>query len=154
MTLFGKWVDWCNHNFLTHLFKEGYHYHSLNTYLSAISSVHEKADGHEVGQHLLVSRLDKRVFNQWPPRPCYEVIWNVSKVLNYIDVLWESEFRILQILTWKLAMILALTRPFRSADLVMLDLRYCRHNLEGVVFQEAGLENSPAKSTVFLSGFP
>ena len=79
-SLFRKWVDWCNQrhsdpvsgpisevvNFLAHLFKEGYQYRSLNVYLSAISSVHEKADGYKVG-YPLVSRLLKGVFNQWPP---------------------------------------------------------------------------------------
>ena len=84
-SLFRKWVDWCNQrhsdpisgpiieviNFLAHMFKEGYQYHSLNAYRSAISSVHEKADGYKVGQHPLVSRLLKGVFNQRPPKPHY-----------------------------------------------------------------------------------
>ena len=52
------------HNFLAHLFKEGYQYCSLSTYHSATSSVHEKADGYEVGQHPLVSTLLKGLFNQ------------------------------------------------------------------------------------------
>ena len=60
-------------------------------------------------------------------------------IINYIESLGESDSLSLQILTWKLAMILALTRPSRSADLVMLDLQYRRHTPEGVVFQEAGL---------------
>ena len=58
-------------NFLTHLFKEGYQYRSLNAYRSAVSSAHEKAEVYEVGQHPFVSRLLKRAFNQ-RPRPRYE----------------------------------------------------------------------------------
>ena len=46
------------------LFQEDYQYHSLNAYCSAISSVHVKADGYEVGKHPLVSRLFKGSFNQ------------------------------------------------------------------------------------------
>ena len=38
-------------NFLAHLFKEGYQYHSLNSYRLAISSVHERVDGYEAGGH-------------------------------------------------------------------------------------------------------
>ena len=34
-------------NYLVHLFK----YRSLKTYCSAVTSVHEKADGYEVGEH-------------------------------------------------------------------------------------------------------
>ena len=171
-SLFGKWVDWCNQrhsdpvsgpisevvNFLAHLFKEGYQYRSLNAYRLAISSVHEKADGYEVGQHPLVSRLLKGVFNQRPPKPRYEVTWDVTKVLNYIDSLGESDSLSLQVLTWKLAMILALTRPSRSADLVRLDLRYRRHTPEGVVFQEPGLakqsRQGKPRAEFFFPAFP
>ena len=70
-SLFRKWLSWCNErnsdpvsgpigevvNFLADLFKKGYQYRSLNAYRSAISSVHDKADGYEVGQHPLVTRL-------------------------------------------------------------------------------------------------
>ena len=37
---------------------------SLNAYMSAISSMPEKVDGYEVGQHPLVARLLKGVFHQ------------------------------------------------------------------------------------------
>ncbi len=67
---FRKWYSWCHTrssdpfsgpvievvNFLANLYKEGYHYRSLNSYRSAISSVHERADGYTVGQHPLVVR--------------------------------------------------------------------------------------------------
>jgi hypothetical protein len=45
----------------------------------------------------------------------------------------------LKYLAWKLAMLLALTRPSRSADLAKLDLRFRRITPEGVTFQENGL---------------
>ena len=166
------WVDWCNQqhldpvsgpiseviNFLAYLFKEGYQYCSLNAYCSAISSVHEKADGYEVEQHPLVSRLLKGVFNQRPPKPCYEVTWDV-KVLNYIDSLGESDSLSLQVLTWKLAMVLALTRPSRSVDLVRLDLPICRHTSEGgggvsgARFSKT-VQTGKAKSIFFLPSLP
>jgi len=41
-------------NFLASLFEQGYQYRSVNSYRSAISSVHEKVDGEEVGKHPLV----------------------------------------------------------------------------------------------------
>ena len=108
-----------------------------------------------MGQHPHVSRMLKGAFNQ---RPRYEVMWDVSIVLNYIESLGESDSLSLQILTWKLAMILALTRPSRSADLVMLDLRYCRHTPEGVVFQEASLakqsRHGKPRTQFFFPAFP
>jgi len=62
-SLFTKWASWCSErgsdpisgdigevvNFLAYLFQQGYQYCSLNSYRSAISSVHEKVDGYEVG---------------------------------------------------------------------------------------------------------
>ena len=70
-SLFAKWHSWLAQwsfdpfsgpitnvaNFLAQLCTEGYQYSSINSYRSAISSVHEKVDGHNVGQHPLISRL-------------------------------------------------------------------------------------------------
>ena len=59
-------------NFLAHLFEQGYQYCSVNSYQSAMSSVHEKVDGYEVGQHPMVSMILKET-------------WDVSKVTAYIE---------------------------------------------------------------------
>jgi hypothetical protein len=91
-SLFRKWIICCSGrssdpvsgpisevvNCLAHLFKEGYQYRSLNAYRSAISSVHERVDGYEVGQHPLVSRVMKGAFNLRPPQPRHESTWYVS----------------------------------------------------------------------------
>ena len=118
--------------FLAHLFKEGYQYCLLNSYHSAVSSVYESVDGCEVGQQPLISRVRS-------PQPHYKTMWDVTKVLNYIESLSVTESLSLRDLTWKLAMILTLTRSSRSTDLVKLDLRFRRLSPEGVVFQDAGL---------------
>ena len=60
-------------------------------------------------------------------------------VLSYIESLGLTEELPLRDLTWKLAMILALTRPSRSVDLVKLDLRFRHFSPEGVAFQDSGL---------------
>jgi len=54
-------------NFLTDLFEEGYQSHSLNAFRSAISSVHDRVDSVEVGQHQMVARLLKGAFHARPP---------------------------------------------------------------------------------------
>ena len=82
-SLFAKWASWCSErgsdpitgdvsevvNFLAHLFGQGYQYRSLNSYRSAISSVHEKVDGHSIGEHPLVTRMLKGAFHERPPQP-------------------------------------------------------------------------------------
>ena len=61
---FRKWLSWCAQrgsnpvsgpvaevaNFLAYLFQQGYQSRSLNAYRSAISSVHDRVDGVEVGK--------------------------------------------------------------------------------------------------------
>ena len=104
-------------NFLAHLFHQGYQYRSLNSYRSAISSVHEKVDGYEVGQHQLVTRVIKGTFHERPPQPRYSETWDVNIVISYIGTMEENDKLSLQNLSYKVIMLLALTRPFRSADL-------------------------------------
>ena len=147
-SLFGKWYSWCHRrhtdpfsgpvtevaNFLAHLFTQGYSYNSLNSYRSAISSVHEKRDGYDVGQHPLVTRLLKGVFNDRPPLPRYSSTWNVQTVLNYLEQLGPNKAMSWKHLTFKTVMLLALTRPSRSADLSQLDVGARQYTPEGVTF--------------------
>ena len=54
-------------------YQEGYQYRSLNAnYHSAISSVHDRVVGYEIGQHMLMARLLKGVFNSRPLQPRYK----------------------------------------------------------------------------------
>ena len=84
-SLFTKSECWCSEwgsdpisrpatkvaNFLVYLYKEGYHYSSINSYQFAISSVQDRIDGVTVGQHPMITRLVKGVFYARPPLPCY-----------------------------------------------------------------------------------
>ena len=57
-------------------------------------------------------------------------------MLSYIRSLGPSDLLALRDLTWKLAMLLALTRP---SNLAKLDLKFRHFTPEGVVFQEISL---------------
>ena len=84
-----KWISWCSErnsdtvsgpiedvvNFLAHLHTQGYQYCSLNSYRSAIASLHTPIDGVSIGQHPLVSRLLKGAFQTRPPLPRYTETW-------------------------------------------------------------------------------
>ena len=147
-SLFSKWISWCNErgsdpisgdihevvNFLAHLFQQGYQYRSLNSYRSAISSVHEKVDGYEVGQHPLVTRLIKGAFHERPPQPRYSATWDVSQVTAYLESMGNNDNLPNDQLTHKTVILLALTRPSRSTDLANLDLDHRRYSPEGVTF--------------------
>ena len=137
-------------NFLGELFQEGYQYRSLSAYRSAISSVHEKVDGELVGQHPLISRLLKGAFNERPPRPKYHSVWDVDLVLNMFRRNGPSTSLPLEDLTIKTAMLFALTRPCRGADLAALDLNNRSFCPEGVLFAPSHLskQSRPSHSGV------
>ena len=121
-------------NFLAYLYREGYQYRSLNSYRSAILSVHERIDGYSVGQHPLVTRVMKGVFNDRPPLPRYTSTWNVQSVLAHVSSWGANESLSLKKLSLKTVMLLALTRLSRSADLSQLNLQGKVYKPDGVVF--------------------
>ena len=92
-----------------------------------------------MGQHPLVTRLLKGAFNDRPPLPKYTSTWDVQVVLDYLQSLGENESLSLKQLTWKTVMLLALTKPSRSADLSKLDLKTRSFRSEGVDFAPVGL---------------
>ena len=117
-------------NFLALLHGEGYQSRSLNSFRLAISSVHDRVDGIEVGKHPMVARLLKGAFHTRPPLPRYMA---VQVVLQYLEGLGPSTSLSLKLLTYKLVMLLALTRPSHSADLASLHLT--RRQKEWFFFQ-------------------
>ncbi len=128
-------------NFLADLHKQGYKYQSLNAYRSAISSTHERVEGFSVGEHPMVSKLMKGVYHDRPPLPKYTVTWNVQTVLTYLESAGENSKLTLTQLTYKTVMLLALTRPTRSADL-------CQMNIQGCHFSPEGVKIFPSHKTV------
>ena len=143
-SLFHKWERWCNQrnrspihgpvgdiaNFLAELFQEGYSYSSLNSYRSAISSVHERIEGMSIGQHPTVVRILKGAFNIRPPQPRYTSTWRVSQVVQWLYSQKSSELSILDLST-KTATLCVLTRPCCSAELSQLNYSSLRITPEG-----------------------
>ena len=78
--------------------------------------MHDTVDGVEVGKQPVISRLLKGVYHARPPLPRYSSTWDVQVALQYTDNLG------LKLLTFKLVMLFALTRPSCSADLAALQL--------------------------------
>ena len=171
-SLFSKWSSWCTSrgsdpisgpitevlNFLANLYKEGYQYSSINSYRSAISSVHEKIDGYNTGQHPLVTRLIKGVFHVKPPLPRYTHTWSVQMILGYLRSLGDNKDLSLKHLSWKVAMLLALTRSSRSADLSQLDLSRRVYKPDRVCFQPSSLAKQSRQrakiANFFFPSFP
>ena len=66
------------------MFDSGYEYRTLCTHRSAISALHNNIEGRPVGEHPQVSSLITGVFNNRPPQPKYNFIWDVQLVLDYV----------------------------------------------------------------------
>ncbi len=112
--------------FLQGLFTKGLSYSALNTARSSISNLDANAilDGNvkPVGQHPLVCRYLRGIFNQVKPVPKYSTIWPVDKVLHYLKVLFPLEQLSMKDLTFKLVMLIALTTGQRCQTLTLLDV--------------------------------
>lgn len=109
-------------NFLSKEFHNGLEYRTLNLYRSAISAYHEPVLGQPIGQHTVITRLLKGMFNERPPQPKYSDTWDVEVVLDRLKVLPNNEQLPLKDLSLKLVMLLALSTASRSSELHKLKL--------------------------------
>ena len=110
--------------FLSNLFSERLEYRTINEYRSAISAYHEKAEGIPIGQHPKVYQLLSGVFNKRPPQPKYTVIWDISKVIDFISTLGNNENLFTKITTLKLTTLLAILSSNRASELTYLDSNF------------------------------
>lgn len=131
---------------MAELFNKGYQYQSLNSYRSAISSTHERIDGFSVGQHPAITRALKGAYHSRPPLPRYSSFWDVGVVVCYLKGLGKNEELSLRLLTLKTSMLMALTRPSRSADLSILDIQTRSFVANGVVFRPTQLSKQSRSS--------
>lgn len=147
------WESWCSArgiypfasdisyvlDFLADKYTAGLKYRSLNCYRSALSSVLLPVEGFQVGQHPLVARLLRGVFNCRPPQPRYSQTWEVSQVLSYIKSLGPNEELSLKLISRKLVVLLALVLAHRCSDLGRLTLQGRKYSAEGAVLRCTGL---------------
>ena len=134
---FRRWSDWCSQRsvpalapslaqllqFLHDQFARGLQYRTTTGYRSALSQTLPPVDGVLVGQHPLVSRFLRGVYNRRPPRPRYQATWRVQQVLDLLRAWGPNGSLSLQQLTKKTAMQLALAGSRRSSEVHQLDLR-------------------------------
>ena len=115
---------------------------------------HEEVDGVRVGQHPMVSRFLKGVYNLRPPAPRYATTWDVDIVLDYLNSLPDNESLSLQQLSHKLTMLLALTNADRCSDLTALDLSYRTYLGDCVRFIIPGLTKTRVSGPPLESLYP
>ena len=84
---------------------------------------HDQVEGVPIGQHPLVTRLLKGVYNLRPPQPRYSDTWNVDMVIRHLQSLGNNSKLTLKVLGQKLALLMALVEASRSSELHALDVR-------------------------------
>jgi hypothetical protein len=137
-TQFIKWKQYCldNHidpfnssvehviEFLVKLFDSGLGYSSINTARSALSAILPLHQGFKIGDHPLVSRFLKGVFELRPALPKYNEVWNVNVVLDHLRSYKLAEELSLKELTLKLTMLLCLLTAQRCQTIHLMDIGY------------------------------
>lgn len=98
-------------------------YSTLNSYRSAISSVHLPIRGTPVGQHPIIQRLLKGAAIRRPPAPKYATTWDVNLVISHLKALPEARLLSLKDLTLKLVMLAALVSADRGQSLALMNPR-------------------------------
>lgn len=111
-------------DFLAELDQQGFSYSAINTARGALSAIMTPHKEQTVGNHPLVKRLLKGVFEARPSKPRYTTTWSVGKVLVYLKRLSPVHGLSLKQLTLKLTMLLALTTAQRVQTLKALDLKH------------------------------
>lgn len=107
-------------NFLSETFNRNVGYETLNTARSALSSLGIVVDGCRAGNHPLVIRFMRGVFNLRPPIPRYTATWDVQPVLRELKSMYPLHTLTLRDLTLKLVMLMALTQAARVQTLHLL----------------------------------
>ena len=101
-------------------------------------------------QHPLITRLIKGVFHSRPPLPRYTHTWDVQTVLDFLRSLGDNKELSLKHLSWKVTMLLALSRPPRSANLASLDLSCRVYKPDGVCFYPSALSKQGSQIVHFF----
>ncbi|KAL0893425.1 hypothetical protein ABMA27_015010 [Loxostege sticticalis] len=95
------------------MFNTGVQYGSLNSYRSALSLIVNT----KIGTDDRVTRLFKGFYRLRPPLPKYNVTWNPTTVLNFLENWYPHEEISLEILTKKVVTLLALVTAHRVQTL-------------------------------------
>ena len=107
-------------DFLTELVDSGLGYSALNTARSALSAC--VINHSSVGNHPLVRRFMKGVFEMRPALPRYQSIWDPAIVLNYLESLFPLDNISLKDLTLKLCTLIALCTGQRCQSIHFMDI--------------------------------
>lgn len=132
-----RWEKFCSQNnidplqpllqnvveFLTSLFDSGVGYSAINTARSALSTILTCDNGRPIGEHPLICRLLKGVFEQRPSLPKHTTIWDVGRLLDYLRTLSPVAHLSLKELSLKTVTLMFLLTGQRCQTIHAIDIR-------------------------------
>ena len=121
--------------FLHDQYENGLSYSAINTARSALSTIIFLPDGSSFGNHALVIRFLKGVFETRPSLPRYKDIWNVSVVLDYLKTLSPLEELNLKDITHKTVMLVTLLSGQRCQTVHALTISGMKNKNDAVHFE-------------------
>ena len=110
-------------DFLSDQFGEGKSYSTVNAYRSALSGMLVPVNGRPIGEHPLIVRLLKGMFNMRPPVPRYNGTWDVNIVLKFLENWHPLETLEMKHLSFKTVALVGLVSAQRSQALAALTLK-------------------------------
>ena len=142
-------------NFLISMFYEGCEISSIAQYKSALSTTLAPINGIKVGQDPSLSSLIKGFAKARPKKANLTKKWSIDAVLQMIES-WGDNWELTpQKITWKTAMLMALTASNRCSELSKLDCKYMTKLPDGIVFQHTTQKkNIPSNQVPGKSYFP
>ena len=166
------WCQWCRQReinpvspssgiatvlqYLTDQVSAGKSYRTIGVYRSALSSTLQPMDGHAIGQHPLVSRLMRGIYQQRPPAPRYSATWDPAIPLGTLQSWPPVKDLSLEQHTLKLCFLLAITGAFRASELRHLSADSIGLSPEGVSLQLLALtktQRSGSLKRVFVARY-
>ena len=112
-------------NYLSTLLDEGLQYQTANVHQPAISSYHNFINGEPIDKHPEICPLLTGIFNERPPQPRKNFIWNVDVVSTYIKNNKSVNSQLSEKnLTCQLTMLLALSSALRASSIQHLNINF------------------------------
>lgn len=118
-------------SFLTRRFKKGASYSTLNTTRSAIALI----SLNNISQDGLIARFLKGVYKKKPSRPKYDLTWDITPVLMYLEKLDPISQLKAKNVAEKTATLLALTTAHRLQTLAFIRVENICVSPDGIIIK-------------------
>ena len=165
-TYLNRWIAFCHDratsvfcrdihvvlDFLVTLADSGLGYSAINTARSALSVLLSVESRDSIGNHPLIKRFLKGIYEKSPSVPRYTMTWDINIALKYLRELSPIKSLSLKMLTLKLTLLLALVTAQRVQSLQLLKLSNLTKGTDYIFAPEEHLKhNKPGRKSSIIA---